>query len=130
MGEPIEVILLRQWSSYLGLPVFIMGESGALIFYNEAAESLLGRRFEESGPIDLDELSVLFVTTAEDGSPISSAELPIGVALLSRIPAHRRLRIQALDGVSRLIDVTAFPITGHGGRHLGAVAMFWEVQGT
>ncbi len=128
MGEPIEVILLRQWSSYLGLPVWIMDAKGTLIFYNEAAEAILGRRFEDSGAIELEELGSLFVTTAEDGSALASDEIPIGVALLHHAPAHRRLRFTGLDNVHRLIDVTAFPITGHGGRQLGAVAMFWEVK--
>ncbi|MEO6398887.1 MAG: hypothetical protein ABIP13_10510 [Tepidiformaceae bacterium] len=128
MGEPIEVILLRQWSSYLELPVWIMDSSGTLIFYNEAAEAILGRRFEDSGAIELAELDSLFVTTAEDGSALASDEIPIGIALLHHAPAHRRIRFTGLDRVSRLIDVTAFPISGHGGRQLGAVAMFWEVK--
>ena len=57
MAEPIEIILLRQWASYLGLPVWIMDAEGSLIFYNEAAELLLGgRRFEESGAISVEDL--------------------------------------------------------------------------
>ena len=63
MAEPIEIILLRQWASYLGLPVWIMDAEGSLIFYNEAAELLLGgRRFEESGAISVEDLSSLFST--------------------------------------------------------------------
>ena len=128
MGEPIEVILLRQWSSYIALPVWIMDEKVGLLFYNEAAEPLMGQPFEESGAVSLEELGSLFVTTAEDGSPLTSEQLPIGIALVQHIPAHRRIRFTGWDGVNRLIDVTAFPITGHGGRNLGAVAMFWEVK--
>jgi PAS domain-containing protein len=128
MTQPIELILLRQCSSYLALPIWLMDHEGRLIFYNEGAEKLLGRRFEETGAIELQELGSLFVTTAEDGSPLASDELPIGVALLHRIPAHRRVRITGFDAVSRLLDVTAFPVIGQGDRWLGAVAMFWEVE--
>jgi hypothetical protein len=32
------------------------------------------------------------------------------------------------DGVWRKIEVTAFPVEGQGGRHLGAVAIFWEAH--
>jgi PAS domain-containing protein len=128
MGEAIEVILLRQWASYLELPVWLMDPGGSLIYYNEAAEPILGRTFEESGPIELSELSSLFLITDEDGTPLPTEEVPVGVALLRRVPTHRRIGIRALDGTSRLIDVTAFPVTGQGGRHLGAVAMFWEVD--
>ena len=87
-----------------------------------------GRLKKDSGPIGLQELDTLFVTTDEDGSALASEDIPIGVALLRRAPAHRRIRFTGLDGVNRLIEVTAFPISGHGGRHLGAVAMFWEVR--
>jgi hypothetical protein len=36
--------------------------------------------------------------------------------------------IQGLDQVRRHIEVTAFPLIGQAGRHLGAVAIFWEVK--
>jgi hypothetical protein len=38
------------------------------------------------------------------------------------------MRIQGLDGIWRMIEVTAFPIIGQGDRHLGAVAIFWETE--
>jgi len=36
--------------------------------------------------------------------------------------------IEGLDGVRRLIEVTAFPISGQAERYLGALAIFWEVK--
>jgi PAS domain-containing protein len=110
MAEPVEMILLRQWASYLGLPIWIMDGTGSLIFYNEAAEALLGRRFEESGAISVEDL----------------AGLPVSVALMERRPSHRAIVFTGLDGHERRVDVTAFPVTGLAGRMLGAVAMFWE----
>jgi PAS domain-containing protein len=129
VAEPIELILLRQWASYLALPVWVVDATGALIYYNESAEPILGRRFEEAGPMSVDELSSIFVTTDETGAPLESADLPIAVAFLEQRPAHRRLRIRGLDGRWRLIEVTAFPVVGQAGRALGAVSMFWEVDG-
>lgn len=126
MAEPIEIILLRQWASYLGLPVWIMDAGGSLIFYNEAAEALLGRRFEESGAISVEDLSSLFSTRDDEGNPLSAAELPVSVALMERRPSHRTIVFVGFDGHARRIDVTAFPVTGLAGRMLGAVAMFWE----
>jgi hypothetical protein len=38
------------------------------------------------------------------------------------------MTITALDGIKRRIEVTAFPIEGQGGRHLGAVAILWETR--
>jgi PAS domain-containing protein len=41
----IEMILMRQLASYLAMPIFIVDPVGNLVFYNEPAESILGRRF-------------------------------------------------------------------------------------
>ena len=125
--QPIELILTRQWASYLAVPVWVMGENGDLLYYNESAETVLGRRFDEAGEMPGEELASIFQTTAEDGSPIPSEELPINIALLKRRPAHLRHRFRGLDGFWRLVDAAAFPIEGQGGRHLGAMAIFWEV---
>jgi PAS domain-containing protein len=127
MGQqPVEIILLRQWASYISLPVWVMDADGTLVFYNEAAEVLLGRTFSDAGPISLPELDRIFNTVTPDGRPMTADELPIGIALLQHRPAHGRVRFEGLDRVARTIDVTAFPIEGQAGRHLGAVAMFWE----
>ena len=107
-------------------PVWIMDVEGNLVFYNEPAEGLLGKRFDEAGELHADELADLFVTTGIDGAPLASKELPVVVALTEHHPAHGELRIQTLDGESRQIEVTAIPIEGQGGRHLGAFAVFWE----
>jgi PAS domain-containing protein len=128
--QPIEVILLRQVASYLTVPVFLVDEHGNLLYYNEPAETLLGRRFEEAGEMPVDELASIFKVTDLEAEPIPPDELPITVALQKRKPAHRRIRVHGLDGVWRTIDVTSFPVEGQSGRHLGAVAMFWEPHAT
>ena len=126
--KEVEVILTRQWASYLATPVWLMGEDGRLLYYNEPAEALLGRRFDEAGEMPGDELSAIFQTTAEDGAPLPAEALPINIALRERRPAYRPMRIRGLDGVWRRIEVTAFPLEGQGGRQLGAVAIFWEAR--
>jgi hypothetical protein len=50
------------------------------------------------------------------------------MALSEKRPAHKRYRMKGVDGVSREIEVTGFPITGQGDRFLGGVAIFWEVS--
>ena len=124
--HPVELILLKQWASYLTIPVFVMDAAGDLIYYNEPAELLLGRSFDDQGELPLSDLATVFVTTALDGSPIAAEDLPIGIALLQRRPAHGRVRFVAFDGVARTIEATAFPVEGLGSRFLGAVSMFWE----
>jgi len=125
----IEVILMRQLASYLAMPVFIVDPAGNLLFYNEPAEPLLGRQFDEVGEMPMAEWTTAFSPRDADGRPLPPETLPLVIALRRREPAHKALRITGLDGVSRRIEVIAFPLVGQGGRMLGAAAIFWDVDG-
>lgn len=116
---------MRQLAGYLAMPIFVVDPEGNLLFYNEPAEALLGRRFDEAGPMPAAEWSTAFSQRHEDGSPLPPAELPLMIALRDHQPAHRTFLITGHDGISRRIGVTAFPLEGRGGWHLGAVAVFW-----
>jgi PAS domain-containing protein len=129
LQHPIEVILMRQLASYLAVPIFVVDPRGTLLYYNEPAEALLGRRYEETGELSLDVWSRLFQPTAEDGSPLPPDALPLVIAVREQRAAHRAMWIRGLDGVTRQLEVTAFPLVGQGGRRLGGVAIFWEAPG-
>jgi PAS domain-containing protein len=126
--KEIEVILIRQLASYLAMPVFIVDEAGTLIFYNEPAEAMLGRRFEETGEMSASEWTTMWTPTDEHGAPMAAEALPLSIALRERRPAYERFRIRGLDNVTRHIEVIAFPLVGQAERRLGAVALFWEVK--
>jgi PAS domain-containing protein len=128
MGQKeIELILMRQLASYLTMPVFVVDAHGTMLFYNEPAEVLLGRRFDEAGEMPIEKWSTVFRPRDEQGVPLAPDEGPLTIAVRRHRPAHRVVRITGLDGVERTLDVMAFPIDGQGGRHLGAAAIFWEV---
>jgi PAS domain-containing protein len=127
--QAIEIILIRQWAAYLAMPVFVVDPEGTLLFYNEPAEAILGRRFDETGAMPADEWSVIFEPTDEEGVPLPPEALPLMIALSARRPAHRCFAMTGLDGVLRRLEVTAFPIIGQGERFLGAMALFWEMAG-
>ena len=57
---PIEIVLNRQLADCLSMPVFITDTAGNLIFYNEAAEKLLGTRFEETGEMKVETWATIF----------------------------------------------------------------------
>lgn len=124
--KSIEVILTRQLASHLAMPVFIVDEAGTLVFYNEPAERILGRRFDETGELAASEWATIFVPTDERGTALDLEVLPLTIALRRGHPAHGSLWIHALDSVPRHIDVIAFPLIGQGERTHGAVAIFWE----
>lgn len=124
----VEVILTRQLASYLATPIFIVDSDGNLAFYNEPAEAILGTRFEETGEMPVGQWSTVFEPRYEDGAPMPPGEVPLVIALEQRRPSTKRFRIRGLDGAHRSIVVMAFPLTGHGNGHLGAVALFWEAH--
>jgi PAS domain-containing protein len=126
--HPIEIILARQWAASMSHPIWITDAAGNLLFYNEAAETILGVRFDEAGEMPASELDARFETTDLDGSPMSAEELPLLRALTDWVPSHGPVRIRADDQIWRVIEVTAIPLIGEGDRRLGAMAMFWELD--
>ncbi len=124
--QALELILLRQWASYIKTPIWITSADGYLLYFNEPAESIIGVRFGEADPMPVDELVSRFEITDEYGAAIDDDDLPLAVAVKKRKPSHSRLRVRSHGGEYVRISVTAFPIEGQGGRFLGAVAMFWE----
>jgi PAS domain-containing protein len=127
MAHPIQIILTRQLAGYLSVPAFLVDPSGTLLFYNEPAEVLLGRRFDETGAMPAEEWSTIFAPVDQEDQPIPPAKLALMIALHERRPAHERLFIRGLNGVRRHLEVVAIPIVGIQGEFLGAVALFWEL---
>ncbi|MDP9265541.1 MAG: PAS domain-containing protein [Chloroflexota bacterium] len=126
--QEIEVILARHLASYLAMPIFLVDPDGTLVFYNEPSETVLGRRFSETGPLTIGEWSTAFIPRDERGETLPPDDLPLVVALRDRCPAHSRFWIRSLDGVTHHIEVTAFPLIGEARRFLGAIAIFWDID--
>jgi PAS domain-containing protein len=126
--KEIEIILSRQLASYLSIPIFIVDTKGDLLFYNESAEPVLGRRFEETGSLSIDEWSKLFELTDVERKPIPPEESPLVIALRDRRPVHRQMWLCGLDNIERMVQATCLPIVGQADRFLGAIAFFWETE--
>jgi len=106
----------------------VPGPDGAasLLYYNEPAEALLGHSFEETGEMPVEEWGTIFRPVDADARPIPPERLPLVVALAESRPTHGELTIVGLDGVSRHLEMVAFPLDGQHGARLGGVALFWE----
>jgi PAS domain-containing protein len=125
----IEVILSRQLASYLSTPIFIVDQHGTLVFYNEPAERLLAQRFEETGEMPAEEWAAAATVSDDHGERMPLERLPLMIALKEQRPVHGHVWITGQDGVRRRIATTSFPLIGQAGRHLGAMTIFWEVDG-
>ena len=93
--RPLELILARNLMSALSTPAFLVDEGGVLVFYNEAAGMLLGKRFEELGTVGAEEWGSLFGPFDESGEPIPYDELPLVIAVRNGRPAHADFEIRS-----------------------------------
>ena len=78
---------MKQVASYLAVPIFLVDPAGTLIFYNEPAEALLGRRYDETGEMPLEEWGTVFVPTDADGIGVGPAR-PAAGGRPRRAPPH------------------------------------------
>ena len=125
--RPLELILARNLLASISTPGMLVGEGGRLLFYNEAAAAMLGRRFEESGAMEASEWTELFGPFDESDEPIPYDEIPLVVAVRDGRPAHGSFRIGG-PGEHREIAASAIPIVGPGGA-TGAIVIFWPMLG-
>jgi hypothetical protein len=108
--------------------MFLIDATGALVFYNEAAELLIGRSFGELGEMAATDFGAVLELTEPDGTPLRRRDTPAGVAFFDRRPSHRMLVATGYDGVRRKVEVTAYPLFGTTNDMHGVVTVFWEVH--
>jgi len=125
-GKQIEIILSRQLADCLSLAIFLTDAEGTLLFFNEPAEKILGKRFEETGRICIEEWSTIFKPVDEAGRPIPPEDLPLSKTLAHHQPSHGTFWIESLQGERHKISVTAVPVIGRASRFQGAMAIFWK----
>ena len=127
-SHAIEIILSRQWAEYLCIPVFIVDPDGNMLYYNTPAEKLLGRSFEERGPVPVETWSQTFKPKDAEGRDLPPWELPLVQTLQNREPAHGNFFIESLTGDIHHLSVTSIPIISLSLRFLGAIALFWKID--
>jgi PAS domain-containing protein len=124
--RPVELILARQLASYLAVPVLLVDANGDTLYFNEPAELIFARRFDEIEALGFDDRTKVLAPRHSDGRPMPVGELPGMTAMRERRPAHAALH--GFDGVMRPVEVTAVPLESAGGRVLGALVVLWSSQ--
>ena len=124
--KPLELILARNLLSSISTPAFLVDAEGTLVFFNEAAGALVGRRFEETGALGPREWGEAFGPFDQNGQPIPWDRIPLTIALQHGRPMHSRMHIHSASGDMQEIEVSALPIVGTEGFR-GAMAIFWPV---
>lgn len=120
------LILARDFASRLATAVFLVDPDDNLIYYNEAAERMLGIPFVEGRVVPADRWSNQVVPKDDEGRHLPAEERPLRIALEEGTPSHRSLNIRSPEGAYRRIEVTAFPLFAHANECVGAMSIFWE----
>ena len=122
----LALIIARELASQIATATFISDAEGNLVFYNEAAETVLGRTFAEAGTMPAEGWASEFLLEDIDGTPMPLERMPAGVALLEQRPAHAKLWMTGLDGERKLLSVTAVPLFASATEFVGMIALFWQ----
>jgi PAS domain-containing protein len=125
-GRPLELILARNLVSLVSLAAVLVDVDGQIVFYNDAAAELVGRRFEEIGTMSRDEWSARYGPVDEQGAALGPDELPLAAAVREGRPAYARFRVRAERGLVE-VEAGALPLLGPAGYH-GAMVFFWVVD--
>lgn len=126
--KSLQLILARELAANLATPMFLIDEEGMLVYFNEAAELMLGRTFAEIGPLSADEFGARLQMADLDGKPMRRRDSPAGVAFLQRKPSHRTVYATSFDGTRLLVEATAYPLFGKVGEMHGVLTVFWEAR--
>lgn len=125
-SKHLVLILAREFASNLATPMLIADAEGRLVFYNEAAEEVVGGPFAEVGELPIDEWTASFQPRTRESEPLPAEERPVRRAFDERRASHERFVITGPDGVEGEVGVTAFPLFAHADEFVGVVAIFWQ----
>jgi PAS domain-containing protein len=127
-SQPLELILARNLIAAVELAAFIVDPEGVVVFFNDSAGELIGRRFEEVGRLKREEWNSRFGPFDEFGQLLPTDSLPLTVALREGLPANGHFRVCVRDDELIEVDVSALPlVTAHGFQ--GALVVFWRSGG-
>jgi PAS domain S-box-containing protein len=129
-GRPqknLVLIMAREFASKLATATFLIDATGRLVYFNEAAEGILGRSFAELGELGESDWASLLPVEELDGTEMPMEARPAAIALRERRPAHHTFRFVALDGRKHAISATAFPLLASPQEVVGVVSIFWEI---
>jgi PAS domain-containing protein len=126
VAEPnIELILARSLAAHLAVPAFLSDSEGRFVYFNEAAELLLGRAFEDTPELTSEDLIAILKPCDDDGAPLAVDDMPMSHALASKLPVTVEA-VNGRDGGERYL-ATAVPFFDRDGMVLGGL-LFWYME--
>ncbi|MEY2419579.1 MAG: hypothetical protein QOG90_2259 [Actinomycetota bacterium] len=125
----LPLILARELAANLATPMFLIDGEGMLVFFNEAAELMLGKQYSEIGQVTAPDFGDMLRLETLDGTSLRKRDSPPGIAFNQREPAHSTLLATTLDGNRKAQwEITAYPLFGRTGDMHGVLTVFWEAK--
>lgn len=122
MAPSIELILARSLAANLAVATFLADAEGTIVYFNEAAELLVGRAYEDTPGLTTQDLVELLDPRGEDGAPVPADLMPLPRVIATGMPAHTHAW-SGRDGANRYL-ATAVPLPDRSGATIG-VLLFW-----
>ena len=126
--KALTLILGREMAANLATPMFLIDATGRLVYFNEAAEQIIGRTWGEVGEVSSLEFGAMLDLQDADGRPMRRRDTPPSVSFNHRRPAHAVLQAKTADGSRRLVEVTSYPLFARTDEMHGVVTIFWTVE--
>jgi PAS domain-containing protein len=126
--QSLDLILARNLISGIKLAAFLIDPDGVLVFFNDAAGELIGRRFEEVGRLNREEWNSQFGPFDEFGQLVPTDSMPLTKALRDGLPANGCFRVSSGEAENLIdVEVSALPLTTADGFQ-GAIIVFWRAE--
>ena len=125
--QPLLLVQARNLVTNMALAAFLTDSDGRLLFFNDAAAELIGRGFEEVGPLPREEWGREIGPFDEDGKPLATDHLPLATALREGHPAQGQFYIRVRGSEVREVEVSAVPLSAPD-NHEGALVLLWPVE--
>ncbi len=127
MPPSVELILARNLIASIDLAAMLIDAEGMIVFFNDPAGELIGRRFDEVGPLSHEDWSSRFGPFDEFGQVVPTDDLPMAAAQRSGLPVTARLHVGVEGGEPVEVEVSALPLSGADG-FKGALVVFWRAD--
>lgn len=124
----LELILARSLSENLAVPCFVVNDAGAIVWFNESAERLIGRMAPDTPELSPAELVEMLEVRDPDEKPADVKKLPYMVALREAAPATGSYRVSGSEG-TEWIDAAALPLLGPDAGVLGVLFACYPGKG-
>lgn len=127
MSRPLELVMARQWVALLTSPVLLFDATGSLAFFNEAAQVIMGRSFNECGALKPAEWHAMFRIEDASGTLVPQGQSALDEALTADGARQLTLLLRGLDGQRRQVGLATFPIRGLDRSKVGVMALLEQV---